>query len=72
MSTPTGSATLVPVAARLIDAELDRREAVLGPPPAPELQEALNQLTIDLYQSKTPAPGAGSSSPPSSATRSDT
>ena len=55
---------MIPAAARLIDIELDRPEAVLGPPPAPELQQALNQLTVDLYQSKAPTPPGAFTAPP--------
>ena len=56
--------TLIPVAARSIDADLDRPEAVLGPPPAPEIHEALIQRTVELYQSKTPNPAGGFGLPP--------
>ena len=43
---------IVPAAAQLIDTFVDRPEAILGPPPAPPIAQALNQLTIELYRRK--------------------
>ena len=45
-------ATLVPVAAAYIDMEVDRPEAILGPPPPPLVAEGLRTATIVLYRHK--------------------
>jgi hypothetical protein len=44
----------VPAAATLIDQYLDRVEAIPGPPPAPHIQQALEQLVVELYRRKEP------------------
>ena len=47
----------VPAAATLIDEFLDGVTAVPGPPPSPKLQQALDQVTIELYQRRVAVPG---------------
>ena len=47
-------ATLVPVEARSMDIEFDRLEAIVGPPPPPEVQEELVQRVAEAYQMKPP------------------
>ena len=46
-------ASLVPVAAERIEAFLDRVDPIPGPPPSPALQEALEEVTVDLYRLPT-------------------
>ena len=48
--------TLIPVAARFIDIDLDRPEAVLGPPPAPELHAGVGST----HRRPVPVQGAQS------------
>jgi hypothetical protein len=57
-------ATLIPVAARSMDFEMDRPIAPPGPPPAPELREALVLRVIDLHQIKAPTANTGFGAPP--------
>ena len=48
----TRLAALIPAAAFLIDDHLDRTVAILGPPPAPGVQAALEQVTVVMYRTK--------------------
>lgn len=49
-------ATLVPAAANLIDAYVDRETPLPGPPPPPVLQHVLEQVTVELYRNKDVPP----------------
>ena len=45
---------IVPTAANKIDVYVDRTTVIDGPPPAPHIQHALEQLTVLRYQRNQP------------------
>ena len=50
---------LVPGAANRIDVYCDRVEVLRGPPPDPQIQHALEQLTLQRYQRSNPSQVVG-------------
>ena len=47
--------SIIPTAAQRIDVHCDRTVVLDGPPPAPHIQHALEQLTVARYRRNQPA-----------------